>query len=92
MQRFFKHGVHIGILNDLARVHNHNVIGNLRDNPKVMGNHHDSGAGFFLELIDQVEDLGLDGNVQCRCRFIADQKLRVTGEGHGDHNTLAHPA
>ena len=40
----------------------------------------------------EVEDLGLDRDVQRRGRLVGDEELRVAGEGHGDHHALAHPA
>src|SRR5436190_209411 len=44
-----------------------------------------------LELEQEVEDLRLDGHVECGRRFVGDQKLRPAGERHGDHDALVHP-
>jgi len=38
----------------------------------------------------QVEDLRLDGHVQRRRRLIGDDQRRTTGQGHRDHDALAH--
>ena len=44
------------------------------------------------ERAQQVEDLRLDGDVQRSGRLVGDQQLRLAGERHRDHRTLAHPA
>ena len=73
-------------------IHNHDVIRYFRNNSEVMGNHHDRCSEFFLQFIDQIQNLGLNGHIQSGCRLITDQKLRITGQGHGDHDTLTHTA
>ena len=45
-----------------------------------------------LQPFDQLEDLRLDRHIQRRCRLIADQQIRVAGDGHGDHDPLPHAA
>ena len=46
------------------------------------------GAG----VVDQIEDLGLDRDVERRRRLVGDQQLRLVGERHRDHHALAHAA
>ena len=43
-------------------------------------------------LCQEVEDLGLDHDVQRRRRLVGDHQRRVARERHGDHDPLAHPA
>ena len=43
-------------------------------------------------LLDEVEDLRLDGDVERRGRLVGDQHLGIAGERHGDHGALAHAA
>ena len=45
-----------------------------------------------LQLLEQVKDLALDGDIERGRRFVGDQQLRVAGERHGDHDALAHAA
>ena len=52
----------------------------------------DRGPGAFLELVHQVEDLGLDGDVEGGGRLVRDEKARVAGHRHRDHHPLAEPA
>ena len=44
------------------------------------------------DLADQIEDLSLNRHIESRCRLIGDQNLRLTGESHRDHDSLAHTA
>ena len=32
----------------------------------------------------------MDCHIECGGRLVGDQELRVAGEGHGDHDSLAH--
>jgi hypothetical protein len=59
---------------------------------KVVGDENNGGSDLLLEIMQQVENLGLDGHVERRSRFICDQELRVAGERNGDHYPLPHAA
>ena len=43
----------------------------------------------LLELLEQFQDLRLDGHVERGRGLVGDQKVRFVGERHGDHDTLA---
>ncbi len=73
-----------------AGIHHHHALGDLRHDAKVVGDEDDSGADAVLEIPHQVEDLRLDGHVQCRGRFVGDQQLRIACKRHGDHHALPH--
>ncbi|MDQ0799271.1 hypothetical protein QF050_000910 [Arthrobacter sp. SLBN-112] len=76
----------------LACVHDHDVVGHSGHDAEVVRNHDDGGPGLLLRLVQHLEDLGLDGDVQCRRRLIGDQDARVVGDGDRDHDALAHAA
>ena len=42
--------------------------------------------------LHQLQDLGLDRDVECGGGLVGDEQLGVGGQGHGDHDPLAHPA
>jgi len=44
---------------------------------------------FLLQVLHQIQDLGLNGHVQGGNRLITDDELRVQGQGSGDTDTLA---
>ena len=47
---------------------------------------------FLHQILHQLQNLGLDGDVQCCGRLIGDQQLRFGGKRHGDHRALTHAA
>ena len=78
---------------DLAPgVHDHDALRGLGDHAEVVGDQDDRGAEALLELQHQVQDLGLDGDVERGRRLVGDQDLGVAGERHRDHHPLAHAA
>ena len=57
-----------------------------------MGDQHHGGSGFTLELIHQIENFGLDGDVERGGGFVRDQEGWIARHGTGDHHPLAHTA
>ncbi|MDT4853053.1 hypothetical protein FQZ97_873070 [compost metagenome] len=54
-----------------------------------MGDQHQSCAGFVDQLVHEIENLRLNSYIKCSCRLIGNQQIRLTGNRHGDHHTLA---
>ena len=52
-------------LNDIAEVHNGDTVADVLDDVKVMRNEEERQSELLLQVVQQVDDLGLDGNVQC---------------------------
>ena len=46
----------------------------------------------WRRLVDEVEDLGLDGDVEGGGGLVGDEQLRLAGQRHGDHHPLAQAA
>ena len=80
------------LLHDPARVHNNNSAAHFRNYAKVVSNHQDSCVFLFSDVLHQLQDLRLNSNVKSRGGLVGDQKLRLAGHSHSDHNTLAHTA
>jgi hypothetical protein len=76
-------------LDDPAEVHHHHVVGQLGDHAQVVGDQQDGQPGPLLQVAQQVEDLRLGGHVERRRRLVRDQQAGASGEGHGDHRSLA---
>ena len=76
----------------VAAVHDQHPIGHFGHHAHVVGDEDDAHVHFFLELADQLQDLGLDGDVQGRGGFVGDQQLRLARQRHRDHDALAHAA
>ena len=76
----------------LAGVHDHDVIGGFCHHTHIVGDHDGGGAGFALGQPDDVQDLGLDGDVEGRRRLIGNEYARVIRNRNGDDHALAHTA
>ena len=47
---------------------------------------------FFCRDLHQLQNLGLDGDVQRGGRLVGDEDVGLAGQRHGDHDALAHTA
>ena len=75
-----------------AGVHDQHAVGPAGDHAHVVGDQDDPHAKLALDLVEQAEDLGLDGHVERGGRLIGDQQARPAGQRHRDHHPLAHAA
>jgi hypothetical protein len=80
------------LLDHLAGVHDDDPVGHLGHDAEVVGDQQHRHVQFLLELLDQLEDLGLDGDIKGRRRLVGDQQLWSASQRHRDHDTLAHAA
>src|SRR4029453_4732349 len=84
--------VPVGGLDDATGVHDMDGLAHAGDHAEVVGDEQQGGVAVGDLGPQQVEDLGLDGDVEGGRRLVGDQQLRLAGERHGDHGPLAHPA
>ena len=61
----------------VAQIHNHDIVGNVFHNAHVMRNEHVSQVELILQILHQVQNLCLNGNVKRGNRLIADDEFRV---------------
>ncbi len=54
-----------------------------------MGNENDRCAQLFLQQLDHVQHLRLNGDIQRCCWFIGKEQFRIAGKRHGDYNNAA---
>ena len=74
---------------DFAFLHHRHIVGNFADDAEVMRNEEHRHIMARLELLQELEDLRLNGDVQGGCRLVGDKKIGPVGERHGDHHALA---
>ena len=77
------------VLLHLAVLHDIDIVRELPDDGQVVGDQDHRHAVLGLEVLDQVEDLRLHGDVERGRRLVGDQHVRTVGERHGDHHALA---
>ena len=92
VERIAEQRRHVGLLDDLAGVHDRHPVAHLGDDAQVVGDQHDGRAGLVAQVAHEVEDLRLDRHVEGRRRLVGDQQLGLAGKGHGDHHALGHAA
>ena len=92
MVRLAQDVAHRAFLDHAPRVHDHHPLGHLRDHPHVVGDEDDRGPRLLAKRLQQVEDLGLHGDVEGGGRLVRDEDPRPAGERDGDHHPLAHAA
>ena len=75
-------------LDHLTQIHNGNAIRNVLYDGEVVSNEEISSAELILKLLQQVQNLGLNGNVKCRDRLVADNQLGLQRKCAGNADTL----
>ena len=72
-----------------SEIHDADAVADVADDGEVVGDEEVSELELLLEILHEVEDLGLDGNVKCRDGFVCDDELGLGNKGAGDSNSLA---
>jgi len=62
------------------------------DHAQVVGDEQIGQTQLVLQVLQQVDDPGLDGDIQGRDRLVADDKLWIGGQSAGDADALPLPA
>jgi hypothetical protein len=78
-------------LNNFPKVHDRNAIADILDNAQIVRDKDHRQGEIALQLLKQIEHLGLNGDIKGRDRLIGDDELGIAGEGpcNADALTLA---
>ncbi|MNY09290.1 hypothetical protein D3C86_1422000 [compost metagenome] len=79
-------------LDDVAMVHNHDPIRHLTYDTEIMGDHQERHIFFGNQLVDEIENFILRGDVERRAGLIRDEELRLMQQRKPDQHALAHAA
>ena len=74
---------------DLSEVHHCDPVGDVAHHAQVVSHEDVRQAELVLEVVEQVDHLGLDGHVQRGHGLVQHYQLRVDGQGAGDADALA---
>ena len=88
MLRRREQGVCRCLLDDLSAVHHDDPVGHVGDNTHVVGDEHDGGAEPVAQRQQQLEDRGLDRDVESSRRLIGNDHVGITGNRHGNDDAL----
>ena len=92
MMRFVENLIDGSLFYDLAGVHNGNPVAHRSNNAEIVGNHDNGGSFFLRQLFQKLQDLCLYGYIQCGCRLICDNELRITRQRRRNDDSLPHTA
>ena len=81
----------IGYLDDFPQIHDCNPVGDVFNNRKVMGNEKIGQSESGLQILEQVDNLGLNGHIKRGNRLVADNNFWIDCKSPCDPYTLALP-
>ena len=76
-------------LDDLAQVHDGDPVRDVPHHGQVVRNEEEGDAELVLQVVEQVDDAGLNRHVEGGDRLVEDQQLGLEHEGPGDADALA---
>ena len=76
-------------LNDFPLIHHDDAVREVADHAEVVGDENHGQVEVLAKAFEEIEDLGLDGDIERGDRLIGDDELGLRGEGAGDGDTLA---
>ena len=79
------------LFNDQAEVHHHNPITQVTNDVQVVADKHQSESQFGLKVREEVDDLRLHRDVECRNGFVGDDEIRAGCQGPRDGDPLPLP-
>ena len=74
---------------DLALLHHDHVVGDAPDDIEIVGDEQHRHADLLLQVLEELQDLRLHGDVERGRRLVGDEEVRAVGERHRDHHALA---
>jgi len=85
-------GLGISGFDNPPQVHDQNALANVLHHSQIMGHEQIRHTMITLEVLEQIDDLSLNGHIQRAHRLVADNQPRLDRQGTGDSNTLALPS
>ncbi len=79
-------------LDDLARVHDRDAVGDLEEQREIVRDEQHRELELALQVTHLLQDLALHDDVERGRRLVHDHELRVQRERHRDDHALAHAA
>jgi hypothetical protein len=77
------------LFDQFSEVHDGDVIAHVAHDGEVMSDEEVGQFEFVLEVFEEVENLGLDADVEGANGFVTDEEFGLDGEGAGDADALA---
>ena len=81
VERIAENLLFLSVLHQIAKIHNADGVRDMLDNREIVRNKQICQSEIPLQIHQEIDDLGLYRNIQCRHRFIADDKIRLQSYG-----------
>jgi hypothetical protein len=88
MRRPFVEFLAAELLDDVTEIHHQDSIAEVLDDLEIVGDEDQGQVELLLEFHHQVEDLGLDRDVECGDGLVGDQEFGPQSQGAGDADAL----
>lgn len=75
----------------IALMHNQHPIGNIRHHPHIVGDENHPHLHLLLQHLNQLQDLGLNGDIQRRGGFVRNEHRRTARQRHRNHHRWRMP-
>ena len=92
MLRVLEDRVAAAVFHHITEIHHHHLVSDVTNDAEIMADENIGQTKLVLEILEQVENLGLNRQVECRDGLIQHQKARIEHQRPGDGNALALPA
>ena len=92
MNRALVEDVHRRLLDDHAEVHDGDPVRDVADDAEIVRDEDVGEPELVLEVVEEVDDLGLDRHVERGDRLVGDDQPRIQGERTRDADPLSLPA
>ena len=73
---------------DFSEIHHHDALADVFDYGEVVRDEQVGDAALFLQVLEQVDDLGLDADIQSADGFVANDEFGFDGERARDADAL----
>ena len=88
VQRILEDVLGSAVFHQVAQIHNAHGVGDMLHHGQIVGDEQIGELILLLQLLQQIDDLRLDGHVQGGHGLIADDELRLQSQGPGDTDAL----
>src|SRR5438445_1202320 len=83
---------HFSDLHDVSRVHDGRTVAEFSDHGEVVSDEYYRRINLLLQLLQQPENLRLNGHVERGCDLVREEELRPPRESHRNNRPLPHPS
>ena len=88
MQRIAVNHLGRGVLDNAAQIHHGQVIADVFDHGQIVGDEQVCQMQFVLKVLQEIDDLRLNGNIQGTDRFVTHNEFRRQGQSSGNTDPL----